>query len=314
MYTRYTDEQTKRAGEADLVALLQHHGQQVKRVGSEYEWYDGNQTVSIKGNLWFHQYERVGGNTIDFVKKFFGLNFPDAVKLILDEEGAEDVSITEIKRREETVRIKPEPKAFVLPNRNGNMRRVFGYLITTRGIDREVIRTFAHNKLLYESTEHHNVVFVGCDPYGTPVHAQMRSAASNSKWRGNQAGSDARYSFNWRGPGSKVFVFEAPIDMLSYISMHPENWSDFNYIAACSLSEQPLIQMLQDNPNLRHICICYDNDPPGQKAAQELCAKLSESGYDVEILVPSLKDWNEDLLSSVQEVGEVECQTVSQLL
>ena len=53
MYTRYTDEQTKRAGEVDLVTLLQQHGQQVRRVGSEYEWYDSDQTVSIKGNLWF---------------------------------------------------------------------------------------------------------------------------------------------------------------------------------------------------------------------------------------------------------------------
>ena len=102
LYTRYTDEQTKRAGETDLVTLLQHHGQQVRRVGSEYEWLDGEQTVSVKGNLWFHQYERVGGNTIDFVKKFFGLNFPDAVKLILDEEGAEDVSSTEIKRKDDS--------------------------------------------------------------------------------------------------------------------------------------------------------------------------------------------------------------------
>lgn len=33
MYTRYTDEQTKQAGDADLVALLQQHGQQVRRVG-----------------------------------------------------------------------------------------------------------------------------------------------------------------------------------------------------------------------------------------------------------------------------------------
>lgn len=70
MFTRYTEEQIRRAGEADLAGLLQQNGQQVKKVGKEYEWLDGEQTVSIRDNVWFHQYERVGGNTIDFVRKF----------------------------------------------------------------------------------------------------------------------------------------------------------------------------------------------------------------------------------------------------
>ena len=71
MYIKFTEEQKRRANEADLVALLERNGQQVKRVGSEYEWLDGGQTVSIRDNLWFHQYEQIGGTTIGFVKKFW---------------------------------------------------------------------------------------------------------------------------------------------------------------------------------------------------------------------------------------------------
>ena len=74
------------------------------------------------------------------------------------------------------------------------------------------------------------------------------------------------------------------------------------------------MQMLADNPYIKQVYICYDNDGPGQKAANELKARLQKSGYYTEILVPTLKDWNEDLLNSAQEEGEVECQAISQFL
>ena len=69
MFKKYSDEQIQRAADTDLVDFLRKNGQQVKRVGTEYEWMDGDETVSIKNNLWFHQYERVGGTTISFVEK-----------------------------------------------------------------------------------------------------------------------------------------------------------------------------------------------------------------------------------------------------
>lgn len=311
MFTKYSDEQIQRAAEADLVDFLRKHGQHLKRVGSEYEWMDGNETVSIKDNMWFHQYERVGGTTINFVEKFFGLNFPDAVKFILNESGSEEWSAPHIHKK---ALPKPRPvslKKFELPEKNDNMRRTFGYLVNSRGINRNVLKAFVNNGLIYESTLHHNAVFIGKDKYGEDKHAHMRSTTSKHRWRGNQMGSDARFSFNWRGKGSAVYAFEAPIDMLSYISMHQRNWFDNNYVASCSLSAQPLLQMLDDNPSINYVYICFDNDGPGQKAAQELRARLEESGYNAEILVPTLKDWNEDLLNSGQEEGEIECQIIS---
>lgn len=309
MFKKYSDEQIQRAADTNLVDFLRKNGQQVKRVGTEYEWMDGDETVSIKNNLWFHQYERVGGTTISFVEKYFGLNFRNAVKLILNEDGTEEPSYINKKAQQ-----KPKPATqieFRLPESNNNMLRTFGYLINTRGIDSTILRIFAHNGLLYETKAHHNVVFVGKDKFGESKHAHLRSTTSKHRWRGNQMGSDTRFSFNWRGKDNTVFVFEAPIDMLSYISMYPRNWYDNNYIAACSLSPQPLMQMLKDNPNLDHIYICYDNDGPGQKAAQQLCEQLKADGYKAEILVPTLKDWNEDLLNSGQEEGEIECQITS---
>ena len=304
MYIQFTEEQKRRANEADLVTLLERNGQQVKRAGSEYEWADGGQTVSIKGNLWFHQYEQVGGTTVGFVKKFWGMSYPEAVKFILDE----DIQTETIRTKTDTQKQKKEPTEFRLPDKNDNMNRVFGYLVNTRGIDRDIVRAFAHEGLIYESKDYHNVVFVGKDNEGNSRHAHKRSTASEKVWRANERGSDNRFPFAWRGRSDRVFLFEAPIDMLSYISMYCPNWKDDNFIAACSISDRAIMRFLEDRPDIQQVYICYDSDPPGQKAAALLRQRLTDKGINSEILVPTLKDWNEDLLISAQEEGVALCR------
>ena len=66
-YIHFTDAQKEQARQTDLVSLLKSQGEKLKRSGSEYEWRDGSQKVTVRGNLWFHQYERTGGDAVDFV-------------------------------------------------------------------------------------------------------------------------------------------------------------------------------------------------------------------------------------------------------
>ena len=54
-----------------------------------------------------------------------------------------------------------EAVTFVLPPRSDTMRRVYGYLLHHRGIDREVLDAFAQRGMVYESSDYHNAVFVG---------------------------------------------------------------------------------------------------------------------------------------------------------
>ncbi len=56
-YIHFTDEQKKQARQTDLAAMLKSQGETVRRSGSEYEWKDGSAKVTIRGNLWFHQYD-----------------------------------------------------------------------------------------------------------------------------------------------------------------------------------------------------------------------------------------------------------------
>lgn len=82
-YVHFTDEQKEQARQTDLCELLRSQGETLKRSGTEYEWKDGSQKVTIRGNLWFHQYDRQGGDAIDFVKRFYNKEYPEAVSYLL---------------------------------------------------------------------------------------------------------------------------------------------------------------------------------------------------------------------------------------
>lgn len=299
-YIHFTAEQKEAARQTDLVSLLQSQGERLKRSGKEYVWRDGSEKVTVRGNLWFHQYERIGGDAVDFVRRFYNMDFPQAVNFLLGNNGGA------IQRAEP---VKQEPKKpFELPPQNDNMRRVYAYLLNRRGIDREVLSAFVYERMIYESADYHNAVFVGYDEKGVARHAHKRGTGSESTYKGNAESCDPRYSFHWTGTDNTLYLFEAPIDMLSYISLHKENWRSHSYAAACCVGDQVLFQMLKANPNINTVCLCMDNDAAGQAANKRISDKLFIQGIKHEILVPSLKDWNEDLLYDEQE--ETECQTL----
>lgn len=300
-YIHYTQEQKDKARTTNLVDLLQRQGEHLKRSGAEYQWRDGSNKVTIRGNLWYHQYEEVGGDAIDFVRKFYNKDYPEAMEYLLNGYGGTLSVAPPVKR---------EPKEFEMPLRNDNMRRVYAYLLQQRGLSREVVNVFAHKQMIYESLPHHNAVFVGYDTEGVPRHAHKRGTGSQSTYKGNAEGCTPEYSFHWNGTSNKIFLFEAPIDMLSYISMNPYQWQTNTYAASCSVADRVLFQCLKDNPNIKEVYICLDNDTAGQTAAKRISDKLFVQGYKTEILTPTHKDWNEDLII-LQKEGEHQWKTQS---
>lgn len=299
-YIHFTDEQKEIARQTDIADLLRRQGETLKRSGSELEWRDGSQKVTVRGNLWFHQYDQEGGDAIDFVRRFYNKTYPEAMEYLLGGCGGMLTVSPPVQRK--------PPKPFVLPEKNENMRRVFAYLLNRRGIDRDVLYAFSHKGMIYESADYHNAVFVGFDQDGIPRHAHKRGSGSESTYKGNQDGSLPEYSFHWHGTSDKLYLFEAPIDMLSFISIHKNSWKTHSYAAACGVSDQVLWQMMKDNPKIQKVYLCLDSDEPGQAAAKRISDKLFTKGIQHEILVPIHKDWNEDLLHPAEEMEEeTEC-------
>ena len=304
-YIPFTDSQKDQARRTDLVSLLQSQGEELKQSGSEFEWQSPSGKVTVRENLWYHQYDQEGGDAIAFVRKFLGKSYPDAINLLL---GGAAVDLSQEKPQKSNQSSSP----FVLPKRNENMRRVFAYLLNRRCLDRSVVYAFAHKDMIYESDPYHNVVFVGFDTEGNPRHANKRGTGRESTFKGNEPGSIPEYSFHWNGSDNELYFFEAPIDMLSFITMHPDQWMHHSYAAACSVSDRVLMQMLKDNPNLDTVYLCLDNDSPGQDATKRIRDKLFTMGKKTEILIPINKDWNEDLVQqTISEKEDVPCQIMS---
>ena len=213
-YVAFSKEQIQIANNIDLADFLRKQGETLEKSGKEIRWMR-NSSVTIKGNRWYqHKYEE-GGYPISFLQKFYHYSFPEAVQLLLNESG---VPYEQAHHEEQ------EPKEFHAPTKNVTMKRVYGYLLKQRYIDRNVLNTFTEQGLIYESEKYHNVVFAGFDEEGTMRHAHKR--ATFGSYRGNETGSDPRYSFHWNGTSNEIYVFEAPIDLLSYISLHPDNWQE----------------------------------------------------------------------------------------
>lgn len=288
-YIHFTKEQREQARRTDLANFLISHGEKVKKSGSEYEWLDGSQKVTIRGHLWYHQYEQKGGDAVDFVRRFYNKDYAEAVEMLLNNCDGQIVNLQTTER---------EQKPFILPPRNDRMSRVFSYLLLTRGIDKDVLFEFVKNKMIYESAYYHNAVFVGYDSSGKPRHAHKRGTVTSNPYKGNVAGSQPEYSFHFNGTSDKMFLFEAPIDMLSYISKHKENWQEHSYAASCSVSDRVLFQCLKDNPNIKNVYLCFDNDEAGQVANKRIADKLNSMNIKSEIFIPIHKDWNEDLTLS----------------
>ena len=298
-YIHFTEEQKQAARQIDIAGLLHSQGETLKRSGSEYEWRDGSAKVTVRGNLWYHQYEEVGGDAIGFVRRYYNKSYPEAVEYLL---GGCSCTLAV------SPPIEKEAKPFELPPKNDRLSRVYAYLIRHRKIDKDVLDAFVCKGMIYESADYHNVVFVGFDADGVPRHAHKRGTGSQSSYKGNIGGSLPEYSFHWHGQSERLYLFEAPIDLLSFISMNKDKWQQHSYAACCGVADHVLWQMMKDNPHIEKVYLCLDNDKPGQQAAERIIGKLVEKGIPSEILTPTLKDWNEDLLFTEQE--EKPCQTL----
>ena len=279
----YTESQISAANHVDLAAFLISRGEKLSRRGNQYLW-EKNQ-VWIHGHEWYSHYESKGGHAVSFVMRYFGLSFQNAVEELTGGSAISGV--------QQDMVIAKEMKSLVLPQRSETTNRLLCYLTKERFIARDVADYFINVKTLYEDVKYHNCVFVGLDEDGVPRHCHIRSTSGN--YKRTESGSQAEYSFNHDGESEWLFVFEAPIDMLAFITLHRKDWEKHSYVALCSLSERALTHRLNVNSKLRKVVLCLDNDNAGISACERIKGILENEGYsDVKIIHSINKDWDED--------------------
>ena len=294
---RFSDEQLQRASGIDIAAMLQGQGEKLKKQGRVYRWMRYDSTV-IDRNRWYRHSREIGGGPIQFMQHFYGMDFVEAVKYLLDgEEGAEFVQASRT----------PEPKLpFTPPKLSKNMHRTFAYLIKTRKIDADIVQHFVNEKKIFETEEYHNTAFCGYDEKDEMKQMHLRSTLPGNRFFMDIDGSDKQYYFRHIGTNSDVYVFEAPIDMLSYITMNKENWQESSYVCLGGVAIDALKNVLSTNEQISKVYMCVDRDDAGDKTVKRIGDELNEMGYEWERILPKNKDWNEDLTAGSEQTENFE--------
>ena len=277
----YTQAQIDKANAVDLEKFLRAQGETLVRSGKEYRW-KAHDSLTVCENKWFRHSQSKGGLPVDFVMEFYGKSFPEAVQMLTGEPG-------EVQPEADPA---PSP-AFRLPLRNVTNANILNYLTQERKLSPSLVNFFIAAGDIYEDSSHHNVVFVGRDADGHPRYASSRGI--NEKFRQDAAGAEKAFGFAHRGTDKQLLVFEAPIDLLSFIELFPKNWQQHNYLSLGGVSGKALRQFLSERPDVERVFLCLDADKAGEDACKRLTALLPDT-VSVTRIQPCMKDWNDVLV------------------
>ena len=277
----YTQTQIDKANAVDLEKFLRAQGETLVRSGKEYRW-KAHDSLTVCGNKWFRHSQSKGGLPVDFVMEFYGKSFPEAVQMLTGELG-------EVQPETDPA---PSP-AFHLPLRNVTNANILNYLTQERKLSPSLVNFFIAAGDIYEDAAHHNVVFVGRDADGHPRYASSRGI--REKFRQDVAGAEKAFGFAHRGTDKQLLVFEAPIDLLSFIELFPKNWQQHNYLSLGGVSGKALRQFLSERPDVERVFLCLDADKAGEDACKRLAGLLPDT-VSVTRIQPCMKDWNEVLV------------------
>ena len=277
----YTQAQIDKANAVDLEKFLRAQGETLVRSGKEYRW-KAHDSLTICGNKWFRHSQSKGGLPVDFVMEFYGKSFPEAVQMLTGEPGEAQPEADSA----------PSP-AFRLPLRNVTNANILNYLTQERKLSPSLVNFFIAAGDIYEDAAHHNVVFVGRDADGHPHYASSRGI--REKFRQDAAGAEKAFGFAHRGTDKQLLVFEAPIDLLSFIELFPKNWQQHNYLSLGGVSGKALRQLLSERPDVERVFLCLDADKAGEDACKRLAALLPDN-VSVTRIQPCMKDWNDVLV------------------
>lgn len=228
----------------------------------------------------------VHGDVIDFVSRFYDMSHLEALNYLTQEKH-------EMLRKTESYSAPKEPFQYYFKH-NNDFSHVKDYLVNQRKLSSVLIETL-HEKGFIQEDVYKQTIFVWSDT-GKAVGASVIGSEYNpekyerGRFKGIAKNSETNFGFNVTiGTPSKLYVFESPVDLLSYWSMNPQ-------LENCMLAEMEglkeqsvykfINQMYLSKGSLPHegIYIGVDNDPAGHRFFDNL-SKLSyvinETGQEI---------------------------------
>lgn len=244
--------------------------------------------INAESSLWHWKSRDIGGKSaLNYLIYVEGVPFVEAVRLLCEESpGYVPTPHEQVERKRPPFRLPPIAE---------NCDRITRYLLG-RGISNAVIQYCIERKILYESAEYHNCVFLGKDPQGEPKYAALRGIYGYGKpFKREAPGSQKQYGFCIppMQPGTTVAVFEAAIDAMAEMTLCGNAADKYRLSlgGVSSSGKEPLAlqEFLRQHPEITTIELRLDNDAKGRMASVGI-QNLYREKYQVCDLPPDIEN------------------------
>ena len=296
---KVSQEEIQSARQMDLLTYLQRYEpNELVRVSKDTYCTREHDSLKISNGKWNWFSRGIGGRSaLDYLTKVKEMPFVEAVRLL----SAAPPETTPVPRN----MTESSKKELLLPECSEDIDEVKKYL-QGRGIHPVVVEYCIANKLLFQTLDYKNALFVGYDHEGKPRYGALRSTFS--AYKSELSGSDKHYSFSiaTNPEADAIHVFESAIDLLSYATMKLYEGVDWKKMALVSLAgvykpkrqgvvPVALSRFLEENPQINTIHLHLDNDEVGRAATAGIVEGLMEKYTVLDEPPTKGKDVNEML-------------------
>jgi len=287
------------ARQMDLLTYLQRYEpNELVRVSKDTYCTREHDSLKISNGKWNWFSRNIGGRSaLDYLTKVKGMPFVEAVRLL----SAAPPETTPAPRN----MTESSKKELLLPECSEDIDEVKKYL-QGRGIHPVVVEYCIANKLLFQTLDYKNALFVGYDREGKLRYGALRSIFSS--YKSELSGSDKHYSFSIAAnpEADEVHVFESAIDLMSYATIKLYEGIDWKKMALVSLAgvfkpkrqgvvPVALSRFLEENPQVHTVRLHLDNDEVGRAASLGIKEGLMEKYTVIDEPPERGKDVNEQL-------------------
>jgi len=288
-----------------LPALLVWHGLDPKPEGASFRAKTDRHNLVVTGNRWFDNKAGTGGaGAIDLQMHLTGEDFFTSCQTLSHQFRADPRPGIEFPSGKPSERLPfPQLMAKYAVRDEGNWPVARAYLVETRKIEPAIVDELHAAGSIYANDHRPNpgLVFLHRTECGKVVGATLRDTRHESAFRptlGNKL--SAWFAVGNIREACSVVAVESPIDALSYHTLFVGR-NDRLAVVSCSGSTVPDELMFQAYNRRQPFVVALDNDAAGERGWQKAWDDTADwTGFKISSECPRLKDWNTDLLASVQ--------------
>ena len=284
-----------------IKTVLENRGYKLAQEGQFYRVKTDklNLVINPADNTFFdNKAQKKGFGAINIMTNVEGFKFREATEYLAEHYGSDKVAKEVLNHPN----LKVSAQSLVISNLTKTLSEVpksdkealpevVKHLTKTRKLDPVLVKEMTDAGQIYAEKRNDRVNAVFSNPENSYAFVRGITSIKFTQSRGQM---DFIKTQNTPEP-KKIYLFESPIDMLSYRTLYPEKQGQFVSLQGSSMTGK--IEELKLNSFEKVVC-CFDNDRQGKVFAE----KVKSICPTAEVHTPSSKDFNQDLITNSQTV------------